>query len=341
MSSNTKESFKLLQLSDDSKSLSELELPEIVHQRKRKILRKTRNTSPHSRHGGHGRGSPANDTFASTSCTNFGLWIVIVMSCGWLFILSYMTAVVYSENRRLEVQISKQAASSHQVPDELQRWHETSKWLEQNQTAIITRFLEVDQRLTDIGKELAGIQEGLRKKADAESGDAIATVRQLQTNVAEFGARMKDLQLAVDALREQGLSMQKFETETKENLTALIEQQQKTRGGESSSNDETSVMLLHMIHNVTDPYSDQLTELAKNMTNVNDTLSQRTNGIDVDIRLHKVKLDELSDNFANMTSHVASIENELVKLRVAGGGSDVLPINNVKTNNSEVVRARR
>lgn len=37
--SNSTESFKLLQLSDDSKSLSDLELPEIVTKRKRKIRR--------------------------------------------------------------------------------------------------------------------------------------------------------------------------------------------------------------------------------------------------------------------------------------------------------------
>lgn len=33
------ESFKLLQLSDDSKSLSDLELAEVVSQRKRKVRR--------------------------------------------------------------------------------------------------------------------------------------------------------------------------------------------------------------------------------------------------------------------------------------------------------------
>lgn len=36
---NSAESFQLLQLSDDSKSLSDLELPEIVTQRKRKVRR--------------------------------------------------------------------------------------------------------------------------------------------------------------------------------------------------------------------------------------------------------------------------------------------------------------
>lgn len=37
--SNNNESFKLLQLSDDSKSLSDLEVPIIVNQRKRKVRR--------------------------------------------------------------------------------------------------------------------------------------------------------------------------------------------------------------------------------------------------------------------------------------------------------------
>lgn len=36
---NSAESFQLLQLSDDSKSLSDLELPEVVFQRKRKVRR--------------------------------------------------------------------------------------------------------------------------------------------------------------------------------------------------------------------------------------------------------------------------------------------------------------
>lgn len=331
MSNNTKESFKLLQLSDDSKSLSELELPEIVHQRKRKILRKTRNTSPHSRHG-HGRDSPANDSFTTTPCTNFGLWIVIVMSCGWLFILSYMTAVVYSENRRLEVQISKQSASSQQVPDELQRWHETSKWLEQNQTAIFTKFLEFDQRLIDIGKELADIHEGLHKKSTADSDDAVVMVKNLQTNVADFGARMKDLAVDVNSLKSR---MQTFETETKEKRTG-----EELSSLSSSSVNDTAVMIENVVHN----FTDRMTELTWNLTTINDTLSQRVTGIDVDIQSHKVKLDKLSDNFADMSSHVTSIENELVKLKATAG--DTLPINgNGTTTNApssaEPVRARR
>lgn len=39
MNSNNNETFKLLEMSDDLKSLSDLELPEIVNQRKRKVRR--------------------------------------------------------------------------------------------------------------------------------------------------------------------------------------------------------------------------------------------------------------------------------------------------------------
>lgn len=38
-SSTNKETFKLLQISDDSKSLSDLDLPEFVTQKKRKVRR--------------------------------------------------------------------------------------------------------------------------------------------------------------------------------------------------------------------------------------------------------------------------------------------------------------
>lgn len=201
-----KESFKLLQLSDDSKSLTELELPQVrselilpalffyyfdclneansyrqlisspfqvTHQRKRKILRKTRNTSPHSRLGGghHAHdASTSSDGLMSTACSsNFGLWIAVVMTCGWLFILSYMTAVVYAENRRLENQLSKLSATSQTVPDELQRWHETSKWLEQNQTAAMLRLGEVDHKLVALGEDLKAIRLEFKQKYDDSS----------------------------------------------------------------------------------------------------------------------------------------------------------------------------
>lgn len=146
---------------------------QVTHQRKRKILRKTRNTSPHSRLGiGHHAhdASTSSDGLMSSACnSNIGLWIAIVMVWGWLFMLSYMTAVVYSDNRRLETQLSKLSATSRTVPDELQRWHESSKWLEQNQTAAMAKLIEVDQKLAALNKEMLAIRNEFQQKYDDSS----------------------------------------------------------------------------------------------------------------------------------------------------------------------------
>lgn len=123
MQSNN-ESFKLLELSDDLRSLSDLELPEIVNQRKRKVRRYNSNFSieivfnliEHKMYYFYYRKTrlrtPSNrlqeslQSDQSLPCyKNLGLWIAIFMTCGWLFILSYMTTVIHSENNRLKIEV--------------------------------------------------------------------------------------------------------------------------------------------------------------------------------------------------------------------------------------------
>ncbi|CAD7077320.1 unnamed protein product [Hermetia illucens] len=91
------ETFKLLQLSDDSKSLSDLELPEITTQRKRKVRRKTR-----PRPNVHRQSEDAN---SDNQCNRLIIWIAIFLISCWLLTLSYMLAVIHAESTRLEVQI--------------------------------------------------------------------------------------------------------------------------------------------------------------------------------------------------------------------------------------------
>lgn len=91
------------------------------------------------------------------------------MTCGWLFILSYMTAVVYSENRRLEAQLFKLSASSQTVPDELQHWHESAHWLEQNQTAMQLKLGEVDGRAAALAKDMQALRVEFKEKYDDSS----------------------------------------------------------------------------------------------------------------------------------------------------------------------------
>ena len=319
MQSNKKESFKLLQLSDDSKTLSDLELPELPNQRKRKVRRKTRNTSPLSRHGGgSGSGSHSKsshhhqqdtDSIAG-ACHNFSLWIAIFMSCGWLFILSYMTAVVYTENRRLEVQINKVSASSQNVPDELQKWHETSKYVEQNQTNIYNKISDIEHRLDAVEKELKLLQVQVNKKNDDSSDHGKVVI--LQTSVANLGAKIQDITVDMGSMKDHVLLL---ENNTKENITKLQQYVNNNNNSAELSQSSTQSALTvnngsEIVRNMTELFKHDLKIVRNDLILANDTLSQRIKGLDDELRHHKTDLDNLKENMANITSHVTSIELE-------------------------------
>lgn len=49
------------------------------------------------------------------------------------------------------------SACNQILPDALQQWHESSKWLEKNQSAINSKFVEVQTQLDTIEKEVLSI----------------------------------------------------------------------------------------------------------------------------------------------------------------------------------------
>lgn len=321
-------------------------------QRKRKILRKTRNTSPHSarlaaagyaqhhsHHHAHDAATSSDGLMASACSSNFGLWIAVVMTCGWLFILSYMTAVVYSENRRLEAQLFKLAASSQKVPDELQHWHESAKWLEQNQTALQQRLLEADQRAAGLEQTVQALRTEFKVKYDDSSDHekvrrqffvicaiililqcirfanmACVQVSRLQQNVANFGAQLKDLTLDVATVKERTVALR---TDADSGALALRTLDAFVRASNATSLDlaagrpVNNATVRWLVHNVTDELHAQLHGLQSELDRANYTLGQRIAGMEEDGRSHKTRLDALTENYANVTAHVVSIENSL------------------------------
>lgn len=47
------------------------------------------------------------------------------------------------------------SASSQNVPEAIQKWHESSKFLEQNQTALSTSIYEIKMRIDKIEKDVS------------------------------------------------------------------------------------------------------------------------------------------------------------------------------------------
>lgn len=296
----TKESFKLLQLSDTSKS-SELELPEVNTQRKRRIRRKVRTSaSPHLRSYNASHKDSTEDM--QPACQNIGLWIAVFMSCGWLLILSYMMAVVYTENRRLEVEISKLSTSSQSVPDALQKWHEASKGLQQNQTSMSSILYALQKRVDDFEAEFNIVKAAVSKK-EASSEESNAAV-------VAVGAKYVNLKADVDSLKEKVQQIKTDEDATQSKLNKLAETFNATATSTTTttttpatSNNET----MKVIDNFTSNFTSQMNSLTKNVEKVNDTLTQRSNALDVDVRKNKQRLDELEEKIANATSKIDSL----------------------------------
>lgn len=226
-----------------------------------------------------------------------------------------MTTVVYTENRRLEIQISKLVEAGQSVPEEVEHRRETIKWLEQNQTVIMTKFVELEKRISDIDHEFQIVRDDVKKAHDETSDHE--RVQILQENIAGFGAQMKDVSMELNTLKEHVQDMKKQETETKDSLEKLDSYVHSANGTGNASNilQVNNATILEIVHNLTHTYDDQLHSLSTQLVNVNDTLSQRTNHLNDDVLEHKTKLDTLIENYANMTSHVISVENDLIELK--------------------------
>lgn len=318
MDDNRKESFQLLQLSDDSKSLSDLELPEITPQRKRKIRRKTRSTGNHSgRHiDGNGHHHHLDDQTPAV-CQNLGLWIAIFMSCGWLLILSYMTTVVYTENRRLETQISKLSVNNLNIPEVLQKWHETSKFLEGNQTTVNEKITEIQKRMDGFEQQLIEVRSSIVKQNDLIANQMKNDDHETKNAVASFGSQIKGLTNDVIRLKESIQQMQSDIQNNRNNITQLSNRMIVTFANTSLPfGDQVNNATTRLVTNVTDYFNGQISNITTQLFTVNNTLSQRVKGLDDDVRLNQKTLNVLSDNVTSLTAKVMSLQNSLPLLSV-------------------------
>ncbi|XP_053684311.1 uncharacterized protein LOC128734256 [Sabethes cyaneus] len=303
------ESFKLLQLSDDSKSLSDLELPEVTTQRKRKVRRKTRpRTTTAIRHDDDRAGS-------HIDCKNFGLWLAIVMTVLWLFIISYITSVVHHENRRLEIAIQKVSATSHNVPEALQKWHETSKTLEQNQTALNGKLREIQQVLGNFSTELKQLRDTIEKKNENSQE---AQLNSLMTNVANLGSQIKDALARITSLEDRYTKAQSEQKTLAKSLDDLQTVFGEIRNGSSTASiagSSANNITEQNIANIREQLSNQISNLAQNVTEELETLKHKNIWLDNDLKNHKTRIDQLLENSANISSHVKSVENIWVEMK--------------------------
>ncbi|GAB0093631.1 hypothetical protein DMENIID0001_087990 [Sergentomyia squamirostris] len=301
-----KETFQLLQYSDDSKSLSDLELTEIVVPRKRKIRRKTKSK------GGYKQKQPPPPV--TGGCKNLGLWIAVVTTWCWLLILSYIIAVVNTGNRQLDRQLQKVSATTQNVPSALQEWHETSQYLEANQTALIAKMTEVQQSLRNFTEEVNQLKGLVHKKADTNDGEQMSV---LQTSIADFGAKIKDLSSAVDDLKDHMTRVQQevHNNTNFNNHLQAISLERRVNDTLANLNSSAPQPQTDNMANFTAMYAEKLAKINDTLNAINNVLSQKTKSIEEDEQSQKKSIDRLYDSVSNTSSHVSSIEEDWSKYK--------------------------
>ncbi|XP_035910423.1 uncharacterized protein LOC118511435 isoform X2 [Anopheles stephensi] len=300
------ESFKLLQLSDDSKSLSDLELAEVVSQRKRKVRRKTRQRT--SSYRGDDERSLSGRS-GQMDCKNFGIWLAVAMTVLWLFIISYVTSVIHGENHRLELALQKVSATSQNVPEALQKWHETSKNLEQNQTALNGKLREMQQVLTNFFGELKQLRETIDKKNENSQE---AQLNRLQSSVADLGSNIGDSNSRIGLLETRFDTIQadqKQLNKTLDDLQKLFSRiQNSTVVTDIIGGDGMAKGMEKTIAELRDQLTGQLNNLAQNVTGELQVLKQKNVWLESDLSNQTKRIEQLFDNTVNISSHVLSIE---------------------------------
>uniref|UniRef100_A0A453YZZ6 Uncharacterized protein n=1 Tax=Anopheles gambiae TaxID=7165 RepID=A0A453YZZ6_ANOGA len=307
------ESFKLLQLSDDSKSLSDLELAEVVSQRKRKVRRKTRQRTSSYR-GDEERSLSGRS--GQIDCKNFSIWLAVAMTVLWLFIISYVTSVIHGENHRLELALQKVSATSQNVPEALQKWHQTSKNLEQNQTALNGKLRDMEQVLTNFFTELKQLRETIDKKNENSQE---AQLNRLQSSVADLGSNIGDANSRIGLLETRFDTIQaeqKQLNKTLDDLQKLFGRiQNSTAVSDIIGGDGVAKGMQKTIAELRDQLTGQLNNLAQNVTGELQVLKQKNLWLESDLSNQTKRIEQLFDNTVNISSHVLSVEAVWLEVR--------------------------
>lgn len=168
--------------------------------------------------------------------------------------------------------------------------------------------------------QFSQLKDSIRKKADGSDGDKAVD---LKDTVAGFGAKIQALESDVKVLKEGYSGIQLSQQDSKTRLDALQKSVDSIKNSSHSDftaglQNETSLW----VKNLTEQCSNGLKNVSDQLTAVNDTFSQKIKGMGDEMHDHQSKLDGLTENFANVSSHVNSIESEWPKFKLSNQQQD-------------------
>ncbi|XP_035784916.1 A-kinase anchor protein 9-like isoform X1 [Anopheles albimanus] len=236
----------------------------------------------------------------------------IFISLGFMYWLYFDIRQQISQYR---IRIEQVSATSQNVPEALQKWHETSKNLEQNQTALNGKLRDMQQRLTSFHEDLKQFREALEKKnensQEAQFNRLTASVADLGSNIAESKSRITVLETQISTVQDD----QKQLNKTLADIQNLFGRLQNSSAGSGIIGGSGAQDLEKMIVDLRDQLSGRLDKLAENVTGELQTLRQKNIWLVADLANHTKRIEQLIDNTANISSEVSSIESVWLDIR--------------------------
>lgn len=200
------------------------------------------------------------------------------------------------------------SAISLNVPDALQKWHESSKALEQNQTAVNQRLNELQQRIDSFEKDFIHLKDSIHQKDEATASDKSVD---LKGTVAGFGAKLESLRIDIESIREHYQDVQKSQQDDKVMLNKLQTAiDAAINSTAANANNDFNNKSLGMYRVMQEQCSTGIRNISGQLATINDTVSQKIKALDDQVHDHNTRLDTLSESYANVSSHVTSMESE-------------------------------
>uniref|UniRef100_A0A182PUZ5 Uncharacterized protein n=1 Tax=Anopheles epiroticus TaxID=199890 RepID=A0A182PUZ5_9DIPT len=210
----------------------------------------------------------------------------------------------------------RQQISHQNVPEALQKWHETSKSLEQNQTALNGKLREMQQVLTNFFAELKQLRETIDKKNENSQE---AQLNRLQSSVADLGSNIGDSNSRIGQLEKRFDTIQadqKQLNKTLDDLQILFGRiQNSTAVTDIIGGDGVAKGMEKTIAELRDQLTGQLNNLAQNVTGELQVLKQKNLWLESDLSNQTKRIEQLFDNTVNISSHVLSIEAVWLEVR--------------------------
>lgn len=192
------------------------------------------------------------------------------------------------------------------------------------------------------------MKENIRKSEDKTANDQSVD---LKDTIASFGAKIQSLETDAKSLKDGYTTIQTAQKTDKQQLDAIqMIVNGITNSTQSNLNGNMQNETSAWMQNVTNQCTNGIKNVSDQLITINDTLSQKTSSLERELHDHQMRLDKLSESFANISSHVTSIEgewpkfkqtNQNVELAIGKISNDIVELKSNVSNIKEITNALR